>query len=273
MASNCPRPSRRRNLELQVPLADHARRAAQFEHAIEQRLRESRRPRVRRRAAPRRAAARYPRSCSSPSVSMASLRRPAAITRATSASKARAKRSRCARGRVTARGHRVAAEFLQHARLARRDGIEHVAHVHARHRARRAAQRALVGEREGDHRAPQLFLDAAGDQPDHALMPGRVEQAHARALIAPCAARAANAPRPAPSVCMSASISRRWVLSASSSRGQARGLRRIIGQQAADADRHVGQPAGRIESRRDGKSQIGRDQLAALATRHLEQRD
>ena len=69
------------------------------------------------------------------------------------------------------------------------DGVEHVADVDARHRARRAAQRSVLRARKGDHRPVQAVLDPAGHQADDALVPALVEQTHARAPRRPHSAK------------------------------------------------------------------------------------
>lgn len=51
--------------------------------------------------------------------------------------------------------------------------------MHARDRARRAAQQPLAGVGEGHDRPAYVILDAARDQTHDALMPARVEQAEA----------------------------------------------------------------------------------------------
>ena len=102
-----------------------------------------------------------------------------------------------------ARGHGVAAEAADELGMARGDGVEHVADVDAGDRARRAAQLPSPAQREGDHRPAQPVLDAARDQADDALVPARIEQAHAAALERPRAriAQAAHRGRAPPAAC------------------------------------------------------------------------
>ena len=48
---------------------------------------------------------------------------------------------------------------------------------------------------------------------------------------------------------------------------EAQGLGRIVGEQAADADRHVGQAAGRIQPRARDKPEIGSRRFADVPPR------
>src|ERR1051325_983554 len=72
--------------------------------------------------------------------------------------------------------HRMTAEAAEQTGMTSCNGIEHVANMQPRHRARRAFQLCLGSERKGDHRTMDLILDARSDEPDDALVPGLIEQ-------------------------------------------------------------------------------------------------
>ncbi len=78
---------------------------------------------------------------------------------------------------------RVAAEALQQLGMALGHQIERVAQVQAGNRAAGAFEFAFVAAGEGEGRAVQLLLDAAGEDADHALVPVRVEQRQAGAAL------------------------------------------------------------------------------------------
>lgn len=80
-------------------------------------------------------------------------------------------------------GHGVTAEFGEQAGVMRRHAVEHVADVDAGNGARRAFDFLLVGGGEGDHRTVIAILDARGEDADHTLMPGFVEQAEAERIL------------------------------------------------------------------------------------------
>ena len=75
--------------------------------------------------------------------------------------------------------HRMTAEFDDEVRVARGNAVEHVADVHARDGASRAAQARIVGARKSKHRAAHAFLDAARDEADDALVPALMVETHA----------------------------------------------------------------------------------------------
>ena len=145
-----------------------------------------------------------------------------------------------------ARRHRVTAEFLDQARMALGDRIERIAHVHAGHRARRAAQPVALGARKRDHRPMQAVLDARGDQTDDALMPVGIEEAQPERQIAAISSCMRRQCRGASS-CMRCSISRRSSLSLPELRGKQARAALDRQQQALDAERHVVEPSGGIE--------------------------
>jgi hypothetical protein len=79
-------------------------------------------------------------------------------------------------------GGGVAAEAQQQVGVALGDQVQRVAQVQAGNRAAGALQFAGVAAREGKGRAMQLFLDAAGQDADHALVPAGIEQRQAGAV-------------------------------------------------------------------------------------------
>ena len=83
---------------------------------------------------------------------------------------------------------------------------------------------AVIGQREGDHGPAQTILDAARHQAHHALVPARIEEAHAAALHR-AGRRIAqhDAPPPAPRPASAPRCSRRSTFSWSSCAGERAG--------------------------------------------------
>jgi hypothetical protein len=70
----------------------------------------------------------------------------------------------------------VAAEFVEQAGMVCGHGIEGVADVQARYRARRAFNLIVTRQCERNHRAVHAVFDARGENADDALVPGFIEQ-------------------------------------------------------------------------------------------------
>ena len=66
--------------------------------------------------------------------------------------------------------HRVSTKFDDDFGRALGNGIQHIAQMHARNAAPRAAIVAIVVGREHEHGAVEFFFQAAGNNADHALM-------------------------------------------------------------------------------------------------------
>src|SRR5882672_8205247 len=166
-------------------------------------------------------------------------------------------------------GHRVAAELFEQSRFALGDGIECIAQVHAGHRTRGTTQPAGVGGSERDDRTMQALLGARRNEADDARMPLFIEKAQAerqagvidlhalhdrgRLLVHPALDRSPLGIQPA------------------ELGGKETRARRVVGQQALDAERHVVEAAGRVQSRRRGESEIGCDAAFGAAAAFGEQ--
>ena len=169
--------------------------------------------------------------------------------------------------------HRVAAEAFDQPRFGDVDRGQRVAHVESRDRPRRPPQHPAVRprRRERNHRPVQPFLEPGRHQANHARMPVRIEQApgdlgragtvgharghrglglvdhrrlHGAALGVDRIQRPGQLPRP----------------------------RRVVAQQAFDAQRHVFQAAGRVEPRRHRVADVRGRQGTRVPPRHLDQR-
>ena len=140
--------------------------------------------------------------------------------------------------------HRVAAELVDQGRRLLRYQVERVAQVKAGDGPSGTFDPAVAARREGDGRAVELVLQARRDDADHALVPGGVEDGDGRAVgrtelvqqrqcmlvhagldLAPFAVDAVELLRDGP------------------------GAAFVVGGQALDAERHVGQPARRVQAR------------------------
>ena len=152
--------------------------------------------------------------------------------------------------------HRVAAEAQQHAGVALGDQVERIAQVKAGDRAARALEQPVA------RRARRRRSAGAGGpsgarrrcRPRLRGSRGRTAPARRRRLrLRSAAARSSSA-----SACsrMPASTSRRSRLMASSVCGQLGGARRVVGEQAFDAERHVGQPAGGVDARAEREAEV-----------------
>ena len=110
--------------------------------------------------------------------------------------------------------------------------------------------------READHRPVEAVLEARGDDADHALVPARVEAGRACTVVA--APRDERSRSASASSCIVASISRRSRLSRSSCSREVHRPRLVVGEQALDADRHVGEPPGGVEPRAGDEAEVVR---------------
>ena len=99
---------------------------------------------------------------------------------------------------------------------------------------------------------PAVF-HAAGDDADHALVKAGVEQHHGRRLRA--LARQLGEQRLGLLVHAGLQIAPLAVDGVERG-GQFVGARRIVGEQALDAQRHVGQPAGGVDARPDREAEV-----------------
>src|SRR5688572_2402463 len=77
----------------------------------------------------------------------------------------------------------VPPEAAKQVRLPFRYEIERVAHMQSRDRAPRAFDLAGAAARKRNHRPMPALLDPRGEDADYALVPSRVEQAKAVALL------------------------------------------------------------------------------------------
>src|SRR5882757_10154769 len=78
--------------------------------------------------------------------------------------------------------HGVPAELADQLRTARRNCVQDIANMDARHRARRTAQLFVTCQRECNHRSADAVFHSARNQSDDTLMPCLVEKADPTAV-------------------------------------------------------------------------------------------
>ncbi len=154
--------------------------------------------------------------------------------------------------------HRVAAEAQQHARVALGHEVERVAQVKAGDGAARALELVLaagrLARREDEGRAVQPVLQPRGDDADHALVEVGVEHAQrGRRLLAGLEQRLGQLQRLLAHAALDLAA---LAVDGVEALRQFGAARRVVGQQAFDAERHVRQPAGRIDARPEREAEV-----------------
>ena len=161
--------------------------------------------------------------------------------------------------------HRVPAEFFDQARMGGIDRGQGIADMETSNRARRAAQQraAGFGRGKGNGRPVQPVLDLRGHQADHPRMPVRIEQTGGNRGLADAGLGACH---------RGLGLVGHLLLDGTALAVDAlQGLRDllrldgIIGEQQLDAQRHVLQPAGGVDPRRQCKTDIAGRELVRLA--------
>ncbi len=174
-------------------------------------------------------------------------------------------------GEREAGGERVAAELREQARGALGREVERVAQVEAGDRAPRALELAAGAAGEHDGRTMVAVLEPPGDDADDALMPIGVEEAE-RVRIRLGAVDGAGFERG-----QRLFLHRRLDVAALAVQpvelGGERHRRRLgVGEQAADAERHVGETAGGVEAGAGHETQVVTRRPPRIATRGGQQR-
>src|SRR2546426_5235217 len=162
---------------------------------------------------------------------------------------------------------RVAAEALDQARRALGDEIEAVAQVQPGQRASGPLEQAAGGgAREADNRAVQAVLQARGEDADHALVPARNEEGRTvlfGKLFCFIERLLEHDSLDLPALPFEAIELLRAV----------RGARLVVGDQALDAEAHVGEPAGGVEARPGDEAEVEARGFAWRAARGAQQLD
>ncbi len=163
-------------------------------------------------------------------------------------------------------GGGMAAVFQDDAGDAPVHQIQRVAQVQAGDGSAGAAQQAVAGVGEDEGGPVVAFLEPRSQQPHHALVPARVEQDDAGAVVDLDAVQQGQglilhvrfdaAPFPVELVEFP---------------GQGQGVVPVGREQAFDAPAHVGQPPGGVEARTDGVAQVFAAGAGQGAAGHLEQ--
>src|SRR5262245_55485249 len=156
-----------------------------------------------------------------------------------------------ARAQAQARGRRMPAEAEQKIRRALRHEIEHVAQVQPGNRAAGAAGKPIAGRRERDDRTMVAVLEPPGEQPDHALVPGRVVEHETRGLAHgdPGDERVGIALH---RFLHLAALAVQAVQLA----GDIERARVVVGRERLDPDAHIGQTAGGVYARAEGEPDV-----------------
>jgi hypothetical protein len=176
-------------------------------------------------------------------------------------------------GDGAARGHRVAAEPQQHRRVALGHQVQRVAQVEAGDGAARALQLVLLARRlarrEHEAGAVQLLLDARGHDAHHAFVELGVEQGHGGRRVLPLLEqRLGQQQRLLTHVALDLAA---LAVDAVQRARQFPGARRVVGEQAFDAQRHVRQPARRVDAGPEREGEVEGGGERRRAARHREQ--
>ena len=113
----------------------------------------------------------------------------------------------------------------------------------------------------------QLFLDAAGQYSDHALMPAGIEQGQAGA-----GSGVERGQQEFGVVTHAGFDAAPLTVDGVQLLGDVHGAGRIVGGEALDAERHVGQASGGVEARADGETEVEGCGAGRLAAGDAEQR-
>ncbi len=170
--------------------------------------------------------------------------------------------------------HGVAAKAQQHTRVALGHQVKRVAQVKTGNRAARTLEfvRAPSGCAGGEDEAGavQFVLQACGHDADHTLVEVRVEHhQRRRRLLAGVEHVLGQQQRLLAHLAFYAFA---LAVDAVECARQLLGTPGVVGAQAFDAQRHVGQPAGGVQARAQGKTEVQAGSACRLARRHLEQR-
>src|SRR4051812_37288108 len=159
------------------------------------------------------------------------------------------------------------AEAHDEARGTLRDEIEAVPEMEARNRAPGAAQHrpaAFLRRREANHRAVHALLEPRGEDADYALVPTGIEEGQAGVLDRfqmfeglvqhRCLDRPALGIEPIELL------------------REVHGPGFVVGNQAFDADTHVGEPARGVEARPGDETEVEARRLGRRASRRAQER-
>ncbi len=143
------------------------------------------------------------------------------------------------------------AEAQQQARLALRDEVKAVAQMQPGDRAPGAAQLAVLRTRKADRRPMHALAHARGQDPDHALVPACFEQRDRGAgrfgeRVQRCRCAVEHAALDAAALPVQPVQLLRAI----------RGLAFLVGNQALDAQAHVGEPAGGIQPGTEDEAEV-----------------
>src|ERR1700722_275495 len=165
--------------------------------------------------------------------------------------------------------HRMTAEFDDEVRVARGDAVEHIADVHARDGASRAAQARIVGARKSKHRAAHALLDAARDEADDTLVPALIVETHA-APLQRAPALLVETLHGGERIGLHARLDRAALaIEPVEAAGKRHRLALLVRQQTLDADLHVIDATGGVQPRRDREGKVRRGEMRLIARRQF----
>ena len=165
----------------------------------------------------------------------------------------------------------VSAELREEPRRALGDEVQRVAQMEAGDRPARSLELAAASAREYDGGPVKPVLEPSGDDADDALMPAGVEQAE-RVGVGMGGIRGACFQRDERVFLHRGFDIAAFAIEPVELRGERCRLRLAVGEEAADAERHVGQPSRRIEARSRDKAQVVAGRTPRVAAARGEER-
>ena len=166
-----------------------------------------------------------------------------------------------------ARRCRMATEFCDESRMALGYQVQRIAQMQRGDRAAGAFERAVLTSGEDDGRAMEAVLEAGGENADHALVPVRLEEAQGKVVPRVDVVQFGQGGLLHVGFYLPAFPVQRIQLPGD----RARALL-VIGDQAFDAERYVGEPAGGVQARPQHETQVVAARPSALPSRHAHER-
>ena len=143
-------------------------------------------------------------------------------------------------------------EAHQQARGPLGDEVERIAQVQAGNGAAGTLDDAAFAGREGEHRAVQPVLDARGEDADDALVPALVEQRDAGGAVVD-----GHRFEQMQGLLLHVGLDfTAFAVEIVELLGDGQGAGRVVGDQAFDAQAHVGQAAGGVEARAEQEAEV-----------------
>ena len=168
--------------------------------------------------------------------------------------------------------HRVTAETSYQAGIVRGHRVQRVAYMQSGHRARGALDLAFAGRREGDDRPVRALAQARGEDAGNTLVPAGVVQAKPPRQTRRIGIDAQPLERHQRFLLHDRLDLAAFAVELVEFAGHAPRRLGVFTHQALDTGRHVGQPAGGVQTRTDREAQVGGNRARDVAPGHLQQR-